>query len=777
MGRRNGGSRNNSPSRPSTSQEAASAPSVGRNSPSGQTLLPDSDDRGIERLPEISVMEELFQKISQLTLEVQNLRFQNSELEARISRPSSPVSVREAPPVEFVVQRDPIPQFKAEVSSAHPLKRNQEVESWLRSVENHTRPQTDAAFIKAAKASCKGAAELIVNSPLFDSIVSWVEFKDKLRQKFRGTGTSSDFYRVLHSQKLQAGQAPMDFYLILEGMVYQGLRDYPRAIGDPDDLIRRVFLQGLPRWIREAVVVKEEAELCNLVETTQRVWSLRESEGPGVSSPTRSPFRPRVLAAAEVDPPRKYCRYHKNHEHDSSECRVLSERRKCFACGEQGHFARQCPFVSRQVGVAATPSLASKEVLSTTDCDNEVLQKPAGRPMVSLMVNGFKTQCFVDTGSEVAHVAVPAFVPPRSGRFVKCSVPRGMQAAKELMVSGIECPLVVPRSLQEYAAEEQALGTELFMGNDNDFELGEGFIDDDFDSFDAVGDFGGADDYILLPDVDLPPCSVVTQTPVGVDQSGSSTDCPEDVQLKDAELGDLLSEIDLGHLTLEQQQQLRQLSRAVAATELHNRDPDDLRRHQLEDPLWKEVIEYLEERNLPRRRLPLTLEEFELRDGVLYHVRHLPDRVLHQLVVPKTLRGSAMHLAHSSATAGHPGVYRTYCKLRDYFYFPNMLAAVKEYVGTCRSCQKRKGMAYRAPLAAAPQASYPLERVSADLMELEVTSQGNRYVLAFIDQLTRYVQLIPLPSKDAETVADAFINQFVTVWATSFIANRQWPRI
>ncbi|ROT73456.1 hypothetical protein C7M84_008121 [Penaeus vannamei] len=123
-----------------------------------------------------------------------------------------------------------------------------------------------------------------------------------------------------------------------------------------------------------------------------------------------------------------------------------------------------------------------------------------------------------------------------------------------------------------------------------------------------------------------------------------------------------------------------------------------------------------------------------------------------------------MHLAHSSATAGHPGVYRTYCKLRDYFYFPNMLAAVKEYVGTCRSCQKRKGMAYRAPLAAAPQASYPLERVSADLMELEVTSQGNRYVLAFIDQLTRYVQLIPLPSKDAETVADAFINQFVTVF-------------
>ena len=34
----------------------------------------------------------------------------------------------------------------------------------------------------------------------------------------------------------------------------------------------------------------------------------------------------------------------------------------------------------------------------------------------------------------------------------------------------------IPGTSFQYAAEEQALGTELFMGNDNDFELGEGFI-------------------------------------------------------------------------------------------------------------------------------------------------------------------------------------------------------------------------------------------------------------------------------------------------------------
>ncbi|XP_037796440.1 uncharacterized protein K02A2.6-like [Penaeus monodon] len=49
-------------------------------------------------------------------------------------------------------------------------------------------------------------------------------------------------------------------------------------------------------------------------------------------------------------------------------------------------------------------------------------------------------------------------------------------------------------------------------------------------------------------------------------------------------------------------------------------------------------------------------------------------------------------------------------------------------------------------------------------MDLHSSTSGNRYVLSIVDHLTRYLQLIPLPCKSAETVAEAFINNFVTLF-------------
>lgn len=85
---------------------------------------------------------------------------------------------------------------------------------------------------------------------------------------------------------------------------------------------------------------------------------------------------------------------------------------------------------------------------------------------------------------------------------------------------------------------------------------------------------------------------------------------------------------------------------------------------------------YLEEKGLPQRRIPLPLGEFELQDGVIYHLRKLPGQVLHQLVVPRELRRQALRFARVSTTAAHPGIHQSYVKLRDHYYFPNMLREV-----------------------------------------------------------------------------------------------------
>lgn len=48
---------------------------------------------------------------------------------------------------------------------------------------------------------------------------------------------------------------------------------------------------------------------------------------------------------------------------------------------------------------------------------------------------------------------------------------------------------------------------------------------------------------------------------------------------------------------------------------------------QQNDPLWNDIILYLRERRVLRRRIPFPLDEFKLKDGLLYHHHALPERV------------------------------------------------------------------------------------------------------------------------------------------------------
>ncbi|XP_063604147.1 uncharacterized protein LOC134779795 [Penaeus indicus] len=171
------------------------------------------------------------------------------------------------------------------------------------------------------------------------------------------------------------------------------------------------------------------------------------------------------------------------------------------------------------------------------------------------------------------------------------------------------------------------------------------------------------------------------------------------------------------------------LSRKVTAIG-SDLDPQQVAEAQQNDPLWREVIDHHRERRAPRRRLPFPLDEFELRDGLLYHNRVLQERVIQQLVIPRSLRGKVLELVLGDRSAAHPGVFRTYCRLRDRYYFPQMLSEVRKFVLSCRECQRRKGVASKqAPLASMPEVTQPFERVSADLMEMVYSARGHRYVL------------------------------------------------
>lgn len=297
--------------------------------------------------------------------------------------------------VSYVLARESIPHFKGDTSASNPLKKNQEIEGWVRSIENLVKPPTSEAFIQAARANCRGPADLIINSPLFDYMQDWDTFKTALRTKFRGTYTAADFYKVLYENKMSAGQAPMDFYQQLEGSVYQGYRDHKEAIGDPSELIRRVFLSGIPPWLRDFLALKEDCPPSRLAEAAQRVWNSRNGIRHRESTtrhqspndlpvgdhlerrhyPDRPP-RNRDLYSCpvsteqdEVMPshpaPTQWCNFHHSHHHRTSDCRAAAAAAMratatrsltCFRCRRIGHLARECPFQIGQNGRAPSPT-------------------------------------------------------------------------------------------------------------------------------------------------------------------------------------------------------------------------------------------------------------------------------------------------------------------------------------------------------------------------------------------------------------------------------------
>ncbi|XP_037783656.1 uncharacterized protein LOC119579876 [Penaeus monodon] len=63
-----------------------------------------------------------------------------------------------------------------------------------------------------------------------------------------------------------------------------------------------------------------------------------------------------------------------------------------------------------------------------------------------------------------------------------------------------------------------------------------------------------------------------------------------------------------------------------------------------------------------------------------------------------------------------------------------------------------------------PEVKEPVDHVSADLMDSYQSYSGKRYVLSTVDNLSRAVQLVALPDKQAETVANAFVHEYVTLF-------------
>ena len=129
---------------------------------------------------------------------------------------------------------------------------------------------------------------------------------------------------------------------------------------------------------------------------------------------------------------------------------------------------------------------------------------------------------------------------------------------------------------------------------------------------------------------------------------------------------------------------------------------DALREQQQNCPDFEEIMQYIEQREVPEdagsaRRVVAESSSFDIVDGILYHLhqdrnRGVPrdQRVIKQLAVPRILRDDLLKSYHDSiAGGGHQGYERTYEALRRKYYWPRMYSDVMQYTTSCVNCHQQ----------------------------------------------------------------------------------------
>lgn len=119
---------------------------------------------------------------------------------------------------------------------------------------------------------------------------------------------------------------------------------------------------------------------------------------------------------------------------------------------------------------------------------------------------------------------------------------------------------------------------------------------------------------------------------------------------------------------------------------------------------------------------------------------------------------------HSSVVGGHKGSTKTYERIREHFYWPNMRQQVRDYVTSCEECKRSKldRVKTRLPMRITDTPTEAFEKIEIDMVgPLPETERGNKYILTIQDNLTKYSDAIPLMNTESTTIAMAIAEHFI----------------
>ena len=151
--------------------------------------------------------------------------------------------------------------------------------------------------------------------------------------------------------------------------------------------------------------------------------------------------------------------------------------------------------------------------------------------------------------------------------------------------------------------------------------------------------------------------------------------------------------------------------------------------------------------------------------------------VKHQIIVPSSYRPHILSLADDNPMSGHLGINKTYQRILEHFYLPNLRKDLVEFCRSCHTCQvvgKPNQTLTKAPLQPIPAFEEPLSRVIIDCVgPLPKTKSGNQYLLTVMCASTRFPGAIPRRNISAKTIVKALMKFFTLVGLPKSIQSDQ----
>ena len=140
-----------------------------------------------------------------------------------------------------------------------------------------------------------------------------------------------------------------------------------------------------------------------------------------------------------------------------------------------------------------------------------------------------------------------------------------------------------------------------------------------------------------------------------------------------------------------------------------------------------------------------------------------------KICVPLSLFLPLFKLAHTHSHSGHPGIFKTFENVRQYFFWPGRYKWIVYLIEDCIECQTNKSK--RHDLHEAPLEQWgelettPFKTIHIDHKgPLRPSSNSNNHCLVVVDAVSRFIGVYPVKDTSAQATITA-----LEKWITSYV--------